>query len=209
MRVLVLSDIHGRSLDQAEKISDDYDLTLIAGDITHFGGYSEASFVLEKYIENREVLAVFGNCDNMAVGKYLDDAGISVHNNVRFCDGYKFSGFSGAPRSHFNTPGEFDDGEIGGGIAEWEDDRAILVTHVPAYDTTLDYTPRAGHIGSRSVRDVIEERKPLVHVCGHVHESRGIDNIGETMLINPGPYFQGYYGEIELGDEIVCSLREF
>jgi len=209
MRVLVISDIHGRPLERAERIVDDYDLTLIAGDITHFGGYYDAKEILEGFIDGRDVLAVFGNCDDKSVGDYLRDAGISAHNELRLFKDYKVSGFSGAPLSHFGTPGEFEDSEIGGGIVGWEDDKAIVLTHVPAYDTMLDYTPKAGHIGSRSVRDVIEERGPLVHVCGHVHESRGVDSIQNTLLLNPGPYFRGYYGEIVLGEDVGCSLREF
>ncbi|HPR41385.1 MAG TPA: metallophosphoesterase family protein [Candidatus Methanofastidiosa archaeon] len=209
MRVLAISDIHGRTLDKADEIADGYDLTLIAGDITHFGGYQEAKCILDDFIRGRKVLSVFGNCDNTAVGEYLSDAGISVHNELRTVDGYKISGFSGAPRSRFDTPGEFDDDEIGGGIVRWDGDMAMVLTHVPAYDTRLDYTPKAGHIGSRSVRTFIEEKAPLIHICGHVHESRGMDSIGNTLLVNPGPFFQGCYAEIDIGDEVRCSLREF
>jgi Icc-related predicted phosphoesterase len=40
--------------------------------------------------------------------------------------------------------------------------------------------------GSESVRKAIDKYQPLVDLCGHVHESRGVCKIGRTPVINPG-----------------------
>jgi len=208
MRILVISDIHGRCLERADNIADEYDMTLIAGDITHFGGYLEARDILSDFIRGRNVFAVYGNCDHNAVDHYLKEEGISVHNTLREFDGCNITGFSGAPKSHFNTPGEFDDESIGQGIMGWDEGTSIVLTHVPPYGTNLDLIS-SGHIGSLSVREFIEEHQPALHVCGHVHESRGIDRLGNTIIVNPGPYFQGYYADITIEGEIVCRIREF
>jgi Icc-related predicted phosphoesterase len=43
-----------------------------------------------------------------------------------------------------------------------------------------------GHAGSTSVRKIIEKLQPLAGLHGHIHESRGISNIGRTPCFNPG-----------------------
>lgn len=208
MRILVLSDIHGTSLENANDIASDYDLVLIAGDITHFGGYAAANDVLYSLIKNHDVRAVFGNCDNIGVGEYLDEQGISVHNKASNVNGFIISGFSGAPISPFRTPGEFEDEKIGAGIVIATGKRTIILTHVPAYGTKLDIS-HVGHIGSRSVYDFIQKYQPDLHICGHVHEARGADKIGKTLLLNPGPYFKGYYADVLINDTIEYAFKSF
>ena len=41
-------------------------------------------------------------------------------------------------------------------------------------------------VGSIAVRQFIEERQPLIALHGHVHESRGAEQIGRTICLNPG-----------------------
>lgn len=68
----------------------------------------------------------------------------------------------------------------------------IFVAHAPPYDTKLDRLatiPRP--IGSRAVRQFIEERQPVCALHGHVHESPAVtgqyvDRIGATVCVNPG-----------------------
>jgi Icc-related predicted phosphoesterase len=40
--------------------------------------------------------------------------------------------------------------------------------------------------GSKAVRAAVEKYKPLADLCGHVHESHGVCNIGRTLVVNPG-----------------------
>lgn len=79
--------------------------------------------------------------------------------------------------------------------------RAIFNLHCPPYDTKLDQAPRldptmtyvhkGGQIemvpvGSTAVRKSIEQYQPLLGLHGHIHEARGFDKIGRTLLINGG-----------------------
>jgi Icc-related predicted phosphoesterase len=57
--------------------------------------------------------------------------------------------------------------------------------------------------GSVSVRKAIEERQPLLDLCGHIHESSGVCRIGKTLVINPG----SEYGEGVLRG-VILNLRE-
>jgi hypothetical protein len=68
----------------------------------------------------------------------------------------------------------------------------ILVAHAPPYDTKLDRLPKVAYpIGSRAVRQFIEQRQPLCGLHGHVHDSplvtgSFLDSLGSTPCINPG-----------------------
>ncbi len=68
----------------------------------------------------------------------------------------------------------------------------LLVTHAPPYATKTDLLPSGDHAGSKSLRRVIEELQPTLNICGHIHESRGTDKIGQTLVINPGQMDEGY-----------------
>ncbi len=86
---------------------------------------------------------------------------------------------------------------------------AIFNMHVPPYDCTLDDCPKldwstdpptpvviagvpqSAPAGSTAVRKIIEKHAPLLALTGHIHESRGLVNIGRTTVINPG----SEYGE--------------
>jgi Icc-related predicted phosphoesterase len=83
----------------------------------------------------------------------------------------------------------------------------IFNFHCPPYGTTLDLAPKLDenlkpivsgggfimeHVGSKAIRKAIEEYQPLLGLHGHIHESRGIDNIGRTICLNAGSeYIEG------------------
>lgn len=79
--------------------------------------------------------------------------------------------------------------------------RAVFNLHCPPHGTALDLAPKldenlkpvvsAGgfvmeHAGCRAVRSAIEKYQPLLSLHGHIHESRGVDRIGRTIMLNPG-----------------------
>ena len=68
---------------------------------------------------------------------------------------------------------------------------AVFNIHVPPYGTGLDQapeldenmTPKAAQmaaVGSTAVRDAILKYQPLLSLHGHIHESRGVQQIGRT-----------------------------
>lgn len=80
-------------------------------------------------------------------------------------------------------------------------ERAILLVHVPPYDSGLDTAPELDEelriryaggqvlmrpVGSRAVRRVIEEVQPLLGLHGHIHESPGFRKLGRTLCVNVG-----------------------
>ena len=57
--------------------------------------------------------------------------------------------------------------------------------------TKTDLLPSGKHVGSESLRKIIEEFQPTINLCGHIHESMAIDKIGKTTIINPGMLKRG------------------
>ena len=106
----------------------------------------------------------------------------------------------------WNTEREYDEDEIARRIAEMldavpPDRRAIVNFHCPPYGTGLDTAPeldetlkpviRGGRpsfipVGSKAVRDAIKQYQPVVGLHGHIHESRAVQKIGDSVCLNPG-----------------------
>jgi len=52
------------------------------------------------------------------------------------------------------------------------DTRTVFVTHSPAFGV-LDIGILDRHAGSASIREVVERRKPIAHIHGHIHSQFG------------------------------------
>lgn len=201
MKVAGISDIHGHT----EKLSSiagylsQGDVVLISGDLTHFGHEFQASNVVSIIkMRNKNVFAVHGNCDYPDVRFFLEKEGVSLHGRIVEYEGIIFTGIGGSLPCPGRTPNEYLEDEIDSilkGISEKipGGSKVIFVSHEPPYNTMCDLTRAGQHVGSRAVRDFIERVKPLLVVCGHIHESRAIDEIGETKIVNPGSLIDGVY----------------
>lgn len=68
----------------------------------------------------------------------------------------------------------------------------IFITHNIPYETKLDVVKDKKsyaykkHLGSYVAKKFCERYQPLLCIGGHVHEGKGQDKIGKTILINPG-----------------------
>ncbi|MCB0319431.1 MAG: metallophosphoesterase family protein [Bdellovibrionales bacterium] len=205
MKILGVVDIHSKH----ERIPDllweaeDADLVLIAGDITNFGDRTAAQEVLDPILDRcQSVFAVSGNCDRPAVDEYLIERKIAVEDNPQCLevDGMSIGifGMGGSLPCPGTTPHEHSEEEFRTCLRRdfvkvRSCDRTIGIIHQPAHRTEVDRSLLAGHVGSIAVRECIEELQPTMVFSGHIHESRGEDTIGQTALVNPGPFLKGYY----------------
>jgi uncharacterized protein len=141
------------------------------------------------------------------------DAAIETAEHVQACDGRVVrigehemisSGYSNP--TPWRTPRELDEDVLYDrlrALADQVEDpaTAIFNLHVPPYDSGLDTAnevnpdltlryvggqPHPIPVGSRAVRQVIEEFQPLLALHGHIHECRGEVRIGRTLAINTG-----------------------
>jgi len=63
-------------------------------------------------------------------------------------------------------------------------DTDILITHGPAFGK-LDYVPYDGkNVGCEDLLNRIQEIKPKIHLCGHIHSGRDVVFSDGTLYIN-------------------------
>jgi len=215
MNIIALSDIHGwlEYLPAVGKQLAKADLVMIAGDITHFGQWEQAEEIISQIrTYNQHVLAVAGNCDKFGVDEYLASEGINLGRSYVETGGITFCGLGGSLPCPGHTPNELSEQVFTESLEELSPEKSsagkiVFMTHQPAVGTAVD---NAGgmHSGSTAVRDFIEKNKPVLAISGHIHEAAGIDHIGPTTLVNPGPLRAGNYACIELnGDKIKVDLH--
>jgi len=207
MKIIGIADIHDRLDYPAAAIEQlrSSDLVLIAGDITNFGDKDEAQKVIQRIAEyNPRILAVPGNCDRAGVNRMISEYGMNLHGTSTVFGGVMFLGLGGCNKTLFHTPMEYADDEMTAIFSKFERmpgiDKCVLVTHVPPYKTKLDRIFIGLHVGSKPVRRFIERFQPDIALCGHIHEARGVDTLGKTVIINPGP-FPKHYALLDLGEK--------
>jgi len=218
LKILVLADIHNdvenifQYLDKAEKIS--FDMIICPGDFTDIPpkGFTkeEIGKVIIEALKsfNKPLLAVPGNWDETII-KLFEKEGMSVHGKGKLIENVGFYGFGGA-KTPFNTSFEPDEKEIEKGLSkalrEVKDaEYKVQITHNPPKGTKLDMLSSGMHVGSFVVRKFIEEVSPIAAVCAHIHEAKGTDIIGNTKIINPGRFPEGYCGVLEINQGKVDS----
>jgi Icc-related predicted phosphoesterase len=216
LKVLGLTDLH-RSLNAAKgaanKIAEEQpDAILIAGDISH-GSLNEAVNLLQVLSSSqKDVFFVPGNMDSPELMNWNEKNIKNLHGRCESLDNYSLIGVGGSVYTPFNTHLEFAENEIEETLSQAffkcaEKKNIILISHCPPKDTKLDRTATGIHAGSTSVLQFIESKKPLLVVTGHIHEAIGIDKIGETIIVNPGPAHMGRYVIIEFGKKIHVKLK--
>lgn len=193
MHIIAFGDIH-MEYAGVENITglSKADLVIITGDFTNFGGKKEASTVLDVIRRiNPKIYAVPGNMDKASVGDYLDELGINIHGKGLVVGELGIFGVGGSNLTPFNTPTEFSEEELGDIVNRayqyvTQAPIKVLVSHTPPFNTATDLIGSGVHVGSTAIRKFIEEKQPDFCLTGHIHESRGKDRIGHTLILNPG-----------------------
>lgn len=207
MKIISITDMHG-SIKGIGKHLSEADIVLLAGDLTNFGTKEDAKRIVEEVRKYADAIyAVHGNCDYSEVTDYLTEQGINLHGKGTVINGLALIGVGGSLPAPGNTPTEYSEEELedffGVGINEVPNDLPIiLMSHQPPIDTILDKLTSGAHVGSNAVRSFIEKHQPLICFSGHIHEGVGIDSIGNTKLINPGPLRNGGYAYTEISDKV-------
>lgn len=206
MKLVALTDIHGNR-GMAKRLAEHLkkekpDALIIAGDVTNFSGAEVARKVLEPLLETCvPILAVHGNCDGRDMPELLEELGIGIHNKRRELNGIGFVGIGGSNITPFNTVWELTEDEIREILERNYRPGDVIVSHAPPKDTKADRVHSGLHVGSSALREFIEDNQPPLVITGHIHEGRSVDRVGETVIVNPGPLFRGYYAAIGLNAE--------
>lgn len=191
MKILAFSDLH-RDLEQAARLvemSKQADVVIGAGDFASVHDGLEEMIGALSEIEAPAVL-VAGNNETLDALKNAASGWSSatvLHGDSVEIGGKTFFGLGGGiPVTpwdwSFDVEEEAARAELGG-LPE----SAVLVVHSPPKGH-CDESGDGTHLGSEAILEAIEERQPLIAVCGHIHESWGrTSKVGVTEITNLGP----------------------
>jgi len=190
MKIIASGDIHGdiglakRLADKAEK--ENVDLVILCGDLTQ-NEQSTENLIGPFKEKNKQVLLIPGNHETIATTKFLAKLyGMTDLHGYSFQVGeVGFFGCGGANIGLFQMTEE----EIFNTLKYAHDKiknckQKIMVTHIHPTDSKIEkfsgFFP-----GSTGIRKAIDKFKPQLHLCSHVHEAGGIEEmIGKTKVIN-------------------------
>ncbi|MEM2921773.1 MAG: metallophosphoesterase [Candidatus Bathyarchaeia archaeon] len=209
MRLLVIGDIHGdvRKIPLLKEAINIHrpDTLVVCGDITHFGSLAMACKIL-KSLQSLDLPIFFvpGNCDPKELAsKVTVEGSENLHGRCMMFAGRNIIGVGGCVSSPFEVPFELSEAEVKGILAEAYRKCSsccglVVVSHCPPYGTKVDKTSFNQHVGSRALKSFLLSTKPILLVCGHIHEARGIDFVNTTHVVNPGPLNRGFYSIVDL-----------
>ncbi|MFB6350860.1 MAG: metallophosphatase domain-containing protein [Bradymonadaceae bacterium] len=185
--IVVISDTHGRHRDVEVP---DGDILVHAGDFTGAGRLSDVDEIDDWLggLPHPTKLVVAGNCDRccerdpdevrerLTNAQYLQDDAVEI-------EGIQFWGSPWQPK-FLNMSFNLSRGDV---LAEkWElipEETDVLITHGPPRGI-LDRTSRGEEVGDRELLARVTEIRPTYHFFGHVHESSGVEERGETTFVN-------------------------
>ena len=215
MELLCISDLHGSlaALGRILAAAGPCDTILLGGDITNFGSPAEAEKLVRIAQARRQtVLAVAGNCDSRQIERRLVDLDVSLHRRGLIDGDVGLHGLSAMPpwqttMYHF-TEDELSEALQAGYAQIAGAKHHVVLSHCPPHGGRLDRTFAGRHVGSQALRAFVERTRPALVVCGHIHESRGVDRLGPTTVVNCGPAAAGFYAVAEVGSEVHVELRQ-
>jgi Icc-related predicted phosphoesterase len=214
LKIAFLVDVHGRfeAVGDAMRSIGEADLLVVGGDITTAGTPDDARRAIEGWRRLApRLVALSGNMDSPEIDALLGELGVGLDaRGVAFGEVGVF-GVSAAPKSPLNTPYELTEEELANRIAKGFDAiRAcpvkIFCPHAPPRGTACDRLRSGEHVGSVAVREFVEREHPDVVLCGHIHEARGIDELDDSRVVNPGPAAAGHYAIVEIGETVSVRL---
>lgn len=186
-----------------------FDVVVCPGDFTDsflprgFSRIDVGTLILEELRSlGKPVFVVPGSWDKELIDLF-EKEGVSIHGSGKIYKDVGFYGFGGA-KTPFSLPFEPSDEMISSGLSKAYGgvegaQFKVQITHAPPIETKLDAIPSGAHVGSHAVRKFIEDCKPDVAICSHIHEARGHDVIGKTQIVNCGRFPEGYCALIGVG----------
>lgn len=153
---------------------------------------------------NYKVYMAPGNDDHFEVDDVINcsETICNAADKVVMVGDYEMATFSWANPTPWDTPREKPDELLEPMLEELicqirDIPNSIFNFHAPPYGYALDLAPeltkdliqaadRKIHVGSRAVAKMITKYQPMLGLHGHIHESRGVQKVGRTMIMNPG-----------------------
>jgi len=191
VRLLAFSDLH-RDLAQAASLverSSEADAVIAAGDFASVHEGLEETIGALRPISVPTILVPGNNETEDALRAACEgwDAATVLHGQGTEIDGTTFFGLgAGIPITPWDWSFDLDEEQASERLAACPKG-AVLVVHSPPRGH-CDTSSSGDHLGSEAILEAIEEKRPSLAVCGHIHEAWGAeDEVGSTKVINLGP----------------------
>ncbi|OPX23717.1 MAG: hypothetical protein B1H03_00855 [Planctomycetales bacterium 4484_113] len=214
MKLLVGADLHNnaRGMNWFCELADAEapDVVVFLGDFITFSPMSFARQAIRDLASlASKVVVVPGNCDPRDILLDLEKAEgiVSLHNRQLEIGGLRFAGKGGSIPCPSPTPFEEDDETFADSLSRVAEDTEILVLHQPAHGYR-DAVSEGKHVGSQSLRKLVDRLKPRLVLSGHIHEARGIDRHRGTVFVNPGALLAMSAAVVLYGEDIEVSFRK-
>ncbi|ARM77065.1 metallophosphoesterase family protein [Acidianus manzaensis] len=158
--------------------------------------------IYEEKTRNSDVKVIWnlGNDDPLELDDYLKEHGIDISEDkiLEIGNDYLLVSCGYVNPTPWNTYRELPDTTLYNKIKDKlkkveNPEYAIFNFHAPPFNTKLDLAEinnKRVHVGSQTVRKIIEEYNPLLGLHGHIHESSATDKIGNTKIVNPGSSYK-------------------
>ncbi|MEW5997140.1 MAG: metallophosphoesterase [Candidatus Micrarchaeota archaeon] len=195
MKILAASDLHDEeaALEKIIARAGGYDYVLVAGDVGRSEGFAE-----DLLSSGGNIFVVPGNGDGDFLAKVAGKKWLHGR-RVEIGEGLNLVGFGYSPPTPFHTHFEFPEEKLYGWMKDLPiDGKTIFLTHAPPHGILDDVA--GAHAGSRAVRRIVEEKKPLANVCAHIHEREGVAVMGSTTVLKVAASKRGRAGEIEISN---------
>lgn len=188
MRIVVISDTHGKHLD----------LPKLKGDVLiHCGDFCDGFQInqediakVDQWFEQlafQEIIVIGGNHDFVAQQKHRTNQTVFQNATYLVDEPYHYRGvnFYGSPWLPALNGWAYylpDDKRK----AKWElipEDTEILITHTPPLGI-LDKSKKGESVGCSHLRTKLESLSPKIHCFGHIHASYGTHHTPQTTYYN-------------------------
>lgn len=191
MRVLAFSDVHCSEVacHSLAQRSGDFDLVIGAGDFASMHHGLERTIEALASIEVPAIVVPGNNETEEALRDACSEwaSATVLHGETAEIGGITFFGLgAGIPTTPWDWSFDLDDAEADELLSQCPQG-AVMVLHSPPYGH-CDQSSGGEHLGSPAISAAIEQRRPPLAVCGHIHESWGArSQIGPTEIANLGP----------------------
>lgn len=194
MKILAAADIHGdeKTIEDLIKLGgkEKVDGIILAGDLT-FGEANIFGIIGPFKKLGKPIIVIPGNHETPATVDFLckkySPGVYDLHGKSMMIYDIGFFGMGGANIGLFQVDDEDIFDELMNAYKKIKNARVkVMITHEPPFNTKIDMIG-PNHVGSKGVREAIEKIKPDICLCGHIHETFGMeDKIGNTIVVNVG-----------------------
>ena len=210
MRILAVADVHGKR-DRLESLKQNIathqaDLLVVAGDLLSRKMAKQVEAFLASV--SLPILLVKGNADSSFFAGMIERNPncTDLHLNPSVVFDTPFVGVGGAVPIPFYAKVQWSEQKVLKQLRSVSSEESVIVTHTPPRGS-CDKVLKRFHAGSKALGDLIDQVRPRLVICGHIHEHSGVEYRGKTCVVNcsMGDGGQGFLIDLDAGKGTIAT----